>query len=187
MSNSAIVNFDTEFRVPPDCLREGDVDCRVVKADCVVVDTWGEWVTFKVRLLLKIRIQSGELVCTFFKELVFRETVWLDCNTFITDCKVVAAACKCVVHRGKVHCNLTVKVCFRLKKKFKPDCCCKKHDCCCDDWSGHDWSGHDWCHDDWSGSDCCTVERRHHHHDPCKRPKKQRVCGQPVIVKTFSC
>ncbi|MFZ5816600.1 MAG: hypothetical protein ACOY93_15080 [Bacillota bacterium] len=165
----ATLNCDTEFRVPPDCLREGEVSCRVVRAECDVVDVWDHWVTIKVRLLLKITIRSGELVCRFFKEIILKESVWLEPGTWIKDCDVVAAACRCVLHRGRLHCNLTVKVEFRLKKKWHDPCCWDR----CDDWSGAcDWE-EDWV---WTRRErreqkvqVCRPKLVHCRPDPCRR------------------
>lgn len=151
-NNTATVNFDTEFSVPSDCLPKGEVDCRVVKADCDIVDIWKDWVTFKIRLLLKIRIRSGDLVCLFKKEIILKDTVWLDCHTRIKDCEVIAAACKCILHRGKIHCNLTVKVLFSLIPR-------RRHCCHEDDWCDFDRK-HDHCCDD-DFDHICLCERPH--------------------------
>lgn len=170
----ATVNFDTEFRIPRDCLPEGDVDCRVVRAECDIVDKWDEWVTFQLRLLLKITIRSGDLLCSFTREVFIKETVWLDVDSWIKECDVVAAVCRCVAHRGKVHCNGTVQVAFFLKKRW-PDHCrpChhgkKHHDLCWSD-DGDDWDRSGPCHED-----------GHRREDDCRRvsPKVQIIqCRQ---------
>jgi uncharacterized membrane protein YgcG len=121
------VNFDTEFRIPPGCRPSGTVDCRVVRARCVVVHEFSEWVTFKVILVLEIRIRSGRRTCRFFKEIAVKETVWLDVDKRIRECEVVAAACRCVSNWGRVHCNLTVKVRFFLEQQFHDPCMSFNH------------------------------------------------------------
>lgn len=117
-SSFATVNIDTDFRAPPDCPRKGDVDCRVVRAECEVIAKWDHWVTFKVRLRLRIGVRHhSHSDGIFFREIVIKETVWLDCHLWIKACEVVATACRCVINRSRIHCNLTVKVEFFLKKK----------------------------------------------------------------------
>lgn len=121
-SCTATVNVDTEFRVPPEALRDGEVTCRVIRTDCDIVGTWEEWVTFEARLLLRISIRCGELVSSFTKEVVFKETVWLDVDSWIEGCDVAAVCCRCVLQRGRVHCNLTAKVAFCLKRRWPRHC-----------------------------------------------------------------
>lgn len=123
----AMINIDTEFRVAPDCRREGEVECRVIRAECAVVDHWDCWVTIRLRLLLRITVHSEHGCETFCKELTQRESVWVDDRVWVRGCEVEAAVCKCVLHRGRVHCNLTVKVGFHLR----PECGCGSH------WGAH--------------------------------------------------
>lgn len=118
----ATVNIDTDFRSPPGCRPSGTVDCRVVRARCAVVRQFREWVTFKVILVLEIRIRSGRRTCRFFKEIAVKETVWLDVDKRIRACDVVAAACRCVAVRGRVHCSVAVKVRFFLEQRFHDRC-----------------------------------------------------------------
>lgn len=129
----AMINIDTEFRVAPDCRREGEVECRVIRAECAVVDQWDCWVTIRLRLLLRITVHSGHGCQTFCKELTQRETVWVDDRVWVRGCEVEAAVCKCVLHRGRIHCNLTVKVGFHLRSGCGPQggphcgCGCGSH------------------------------------------------------------
>jgi uncharacterized membrane protein YgcG len=161
------VNFDTEFRIPPGCRPSGAVDCRVVRARCVVIRQFREWVTFKVILVLEIRIRSGHRTCRFFKEIAAKETVWLDVDKRIRACDVVAAACRCVTNRGRVHCSLTVKVRFFLEHKFRDPCMPFRRHHGSGDWDRldgdvgvweegeavHDGTGNDWSQGTGSGGD----------------------------------
>lgn len=115
MSNcDATLNFDTEFRVPQDCLRSGEVTCKVVRQRCDLLACWDHWVTFRVVLRLKITIRSGELVETFHRTVILKESVWLEGSARVRDCAVTGAICRCVLHRGRIHCNGTVRVEFEL-------------------------------------------------------------------------
>lgn len=117
------LNFDTDFCVPSDCLREGDVACRVVFSDCEVLHRWDDLLTFRIKLILRLTVSSGELRCSFDREIILKETVWLCPDACITDCKVKAAGCRCVLQRGLVFCSGAVSAEF-LFKKPEPFCPC---------------------------------------------------------------
>lgn len=162
--HAVTANFDTEFPAPADCPRHGDVACRVVRADCRVIDAWDVWITFEISLLLRITVRSGERCCTFFKERRFRETVMADRHTRVDTCDVTAVACRCVIQRGRVHCNLTAKVAFTVKDRCR--CGCMHHSLCrCHSCKHHDFRscGRPRHHD--HGLDGLVFHgRKHHHH-----------------------
>ncbi len=176
--STATVNVDTEFRAPPECPREGDVRCKVVRADCEIIDQWDRWITFKLRLLLKLKVESFRWrECIFVKEIVVKDTVWIDGPWRVRDCEVKAAICKCIISRGKIHCNLTALVRFDLKEK----------DHCRSDWrDGCDWGwqhdhgckddcDHDVWEDDWNRKQDCDCDWR-----PDRRRKERVKPGRVV-------
>jgi len=131
--STATVNIDTEFRVEPGCPREGDLHCKVVRAECAIIDRCDRWLTFKLRLLLKLRVESCRCddACTFLKEIVVKETIWVDGGWWAEGCEVKAAVCKCVLHRGKAHCNATALLQFCLRPEHHHACCCHRRLCSC--------------------------------------------------------
>ncbi len=168
------LNFDTDFHVPKDCLKEGDVHCRVLFAECHVVDRWDEMLTFKVRLVLRISIRSGGLRCSFDREIVLRETVWFDGCLDLLECKVKSAVCKCVVHHGRVLCNGTVSIHFMFRHHH-PVCPCPP--CPCDCGGCHHSGGCHRCDESDDFSPCDT-----HCDWQSKRGQSCRFACKPVRV-----
>jgi len=194
------VNFDSECCIPPDPPHHGEVTCQVVRSHCQIINCWKEWATFEVRLLLKQTIHSGRGPQCFTKEVTVRESVMLDPCLAIRSCRVVAAICRCVLNRGQLHCNGTVRVEFSLSPKhgcgdpchhrqsgireeslrmscWHDDWDCKKdrHRKKCHDW---DWDcDRDW-DDDWKRN--CHDWKRHCDDDwkrlDCDHEKKKRCC-----------
>lgn len=119
---TANVQFDTDFKVPHDSLREGRVRCKVLRSDCEILEIWDCKVTFRIRLLLKITVRSGELESSFRHRLEFDDVAWLDTGCWITGCEVTAAGCSCVVRRGLVSCSGCLSVRFFLEKRCVPIC-----------------------------------------------------------------
>lgn len=111
---SAGVTFDTDFHVPPDCLQDGKVHCRVIASDCEILDVCDGWVTFRVELLLKLTIRSGCHSCSFEREVVLEESVYL--GACAVDCEVTAALCRCVLRNGKVRCSGGVAIRFHVQR-----------------------------------------------------------------------
>lgn len=179
------LNIDREFHVPPDCLREGNVTCRVVFSDCDVIDRWDDLLTFRVKLFLRITIRSGELVCSFDREIVLKETVWLCRDACVLDCEVRAAGCRCVVNRGRVWCSLAVGVRFAFRKP-EPFCPCPVdpcpiHPCPPDPWDcGGSQRSCAPCEPD--PCDPCNFRCVPGHCDPCRtrfstcKPRRPRHC-----------
>jgi hypothetical protein len=126
----ANITFDTDFRVPRDCLREGRVTCQIIRSECEILDEWDDRVTIVVRLRLKLTVKSGELLCKFERVVTFKETVWLDTDAPVTGCKVTAAGCKCVLRRGEVRCSAAVSIRFHLACRPEPICPCPEPVCC---------------------------------------------------------
>lgn len=121
MSDSlATVNFETEFFAPHDCLKEGFVSCKVIRADCRVVDDWAGGVTFRLGLVLKITIKEGELLCSFAERVDLKDTIWLGDQVSVTDCEVVQTGCRCVIKRGLVRCSGVAAVKFFIRKPAPP-------------------------------------------------------------------
>lgn len=179
-SSFVTLNFDTEFPIPRDCLPRGDVTCRVIRADCDIVNNWNDWVTFRIRLVLRITIRSGERVCSFTREVVRRATVWLDAGFHIAACEVTAAVCRCVAHRGRLLCSIAVKVAFFLKQDGQDPCrlvChCHRQRChrCRDDYDDWDELTDDVdCHED---IDC-------HEDTDCHRDRQIKVQVIPCDPK----
>lgn len=183
------INFDTEFPVPSDCFKHGEVACQVVRSHCEVLHCWDDWVTFRVCLLLKITIQSRHHEHSFFKEVTITETANLDAWARIQDCRVVAAICRCVLNCGWVHCNGTVKVEFLLTKRHHEWACTtggESHSAChrkepCDMSWGHGFGP---CHSGFRHPKHfvhqehkreCGCEK-HHHESGCER-HRHHECG----------
>lgn len=141
---TAGVTCDSEFRVPPDCLREGKIECRVIRGECRVVDRFGGKLRLRLDFTLRLTVRSGELRCSFEREVHCHETVGISPDFWVKDCEVDVARCLCTLRNGLVRCSIGAFVQLDLRRRGKH---CHCHRCDCDPCAchRHDWDHHHCC------------------------------------------
>lgn len=141
---TAGVTCDSEFRVPPDCLRDGEIECRVIRAECRVVDRFGGKLRLRLDFTLRLTVRSGELRCSFEREVHCHETVGVSPDFWVKDCEVDVARCLCTLRNGLVRCSIGAFVQLELRRRGK-HCHCHRCDCYPCACHRHDWEHHHCC------------------------------------------